>query len=135
MSSVASARYCSRLPTSEPSACSHSPLPAVCRRAIHDVVASVRTCLSEDMVAELTKCIRTNLDCADICTTTGAVLPGTPAMRPTSPVPSWRSAVSPVQAAGTECEAHADMHEHCRICAEACRRCEAACVDLLGSLG
>ena len=46
-----------------------------------------------------TKCIRTNLDCADICTTTGAVLPGTPAMRPTSPVPSWRSAVSPVQAA------------------------------------
>jgi hypothetical protein len=66
---------CSRLRISEPGACSHSPLPAVCRRAIHDVVASVRTCLSEDMVAELTKCIRTNLDCADICTTTtGAVL-------------------------------------------------------------
>ena len=36
---------------------------------------------------------------------------------------------------GTECEAHADMHEHCRICAEACRRCEQACADLLGSLG
>ena len=35
----------------------------------------------------------------------------------------------------TECEAHADMHEHCRICAEACRRCEQACADLLGSLG
>ncbi len=26
------------------------------------------------MVAELTKCIRTNLDCADICDTTGRLL-------------------------------------------------------------
>lgn len=26
---------------------------------------------------------------------------------------------------------HAGMHEHCRICAEACRRCEAACCVLL----
>jgi hypothetical protein len=31
-------------------------------------------CLSEDMVAELTKCIRTNLDCADVCDATGRVL-------------------------------------------------------------
>ena len=36
--------------------------------------ACADACLSEDMVAELTKCIRTNLDCADICTTTGTVL-------------------------------------------------------------
>jgi hypothetical protein len=36
--------------------------------------ACADACLSEDMVAELTKCIRTNLDCADICATTGTVL-------------------------------------------------------------
>jgi hypothetical protein len=30
-------------------------------------------CLSEGMVAELTKCIRTNMDCADICATTARV--------------------------------------------------------------
>jgi hypothetical protein len=27
------------------------------------------------------------------------------------------------------------MHEHCRVCAEACRRCEAACNELLATLG
>ncbi|WP_396415740.1 four-helix bundle copper-binding protein [Kocuria sp.] len=27
------------------------------------------------------------------------------------------------------------MHDHCRICAEACRRCEQACADLLAVIG
>ena len=36
--------------------------------------ACADACLSEEMVAELTKCIRTNLDCADICAATGSVL-------------------------------------------------------------
>ncbi|HJV98461.1 MAG TPA: four-helix bundle copper-binding protein [Arthrobacter sp.] len=36
--------------------------------------ACADACLSEDMVAELTKCIRTNLDCVDVCATTGKIL-------------------------------------------------------------
>src|SRR5512146_3261369 len=36
--------------------------------------ACADACLSEGMVAELTKCIRTNMDCADICATTARVL-------------------------------------------------------------
>jgi hypothetical protein len=28
-----------------------------------------------------------------------------------------------------------DMHEHCRVCAEACRSCEQARNELLGALG
>jgi len=35
---------------------------------------------------------------------------------------------------GDECEAHAEMHEHCRICAEACRECEEACTQLLATM-
>ena len=31
-------------------------------------------CLAEEMVAQLRQCIRLNLDCADICLTTGKVL-------------------------------------------------------------
>ena len=61
--------------------------------------ACADACLSEDMVAELTKCIRTNLDCADICTQPARCCPGTPATTPTSPEPCWRPAVSPAQAA------------------------------------
>ena len=97
--------------------------------------ACADACLSEDMVAELTKCIRTNLDCADICTTTGAVLSrhtGYDANITRAILEACRLACA---SCATECEAHADMHEHCRICAEACRRCEQACADLLGSLG
>jgi hypothetical protein len=29
----------------------------------------------------------------------------------------------------------ADMHEHCPVCAEACRSCEQACNELRGALG
>jgi hypothetical protein len=97
--------------------------------------ACADACLSEDMVAELTKCIRTNLDCADICTTTGTVLSrhtGYDANITTALLEACRVACA---SCATECEAHADMHEHCGICAEACRRCEQACADLLGSLG
>jgi hypothetical protein len=97
--------------------------------------ACADACLSEDMVAELTKCIRTNLDCADICTTTGAVLSrhtGYDANITSAILEACRLACA---SCATECDAHADMHEHCRICAEACRRCEQACADLLGSLG
>ena len=36
--------------------------------------ACADACLSEDMVAELTACISTNLNCADICATTARVL-------------------------------------------------------------
>ncbi len=33
-----------------------------------------------------------------------------------------------------ECEKHADMHEHCRICAEECRRCEQACREAASTI-
>ncbi|MGW7436771.1 four-helix bundle copper-binding protein [Streptomyces sp. NPDC054849] len=34
-----------------------------------------------------------------------------------------------------ECGRHANMHEYCRVCAEACRSCEQACNEPLGALG
>lgn len=40
----------------------------------HACTACAGACLSDDMVAELTECIRSNLDCADICDVTGRVL-------------------------------------------------------------
>jgi hypothetical protein len=36
--------------------------------------ACADACLAEDMVADLRTCIRTNLDCADICGTTGRAI-------------------------------------------------------------
>jgi hypothetical protein len=91
-------------------------------------------CLSEDSVADLRKCIRLDLDCADICDATGRVLTRqTEYDAPTSKaiLEACRQACA---TCAEECERHADMHEHCRICAEACRSCEKACEELLSAM-
>ena len=91
-------------------------------------------CLSEDMVAELRKCIRLDLDCADICDATGRVLTRqTEYDAPTSKA-QLESCREACRTCAEECEGHAEMHEHCRICAEACRRCEQACDELLTAM-
>lgn len=97
--------------------------------------ACADACLSEDIVAELTKCIRTDLDCADLCETTGRVLSrhtGYDANLTRAVVQACAAACS---ACADECASHADMHDHCRICADACRQCEQACNQLLATLG
>lgn len=97
--------------------------------------ACADACLSEEMVADLTKCIRTNLDCADICETTGRVLSRHTGYDAHMTRSMLEACAQACQSCGDECQQHAGMHEHCRVCAESCRTCEQACRDLLASLG
>ncbi len=97
--------------------------------------ACANACLSEDMVAELTECIRTNADCADVCDTTGRVLSRHTGYDANLTRAVLEACAATCRACGDEREQHASMHEHCRVCAESRRRCEQACRDLLGSLG
>ncbi|SDJ49759.1 hypothetical protein SAMN04488074_102213 [Lentzea albidocapillata subsp. violacea] len=96
--------------------------------------ACADACLSESSVAELTKCIRTDLDCADICGTTARVLSRHTAYDANISRALLEACAVACKACGDECWSHANMHEHCRICAEACRTCEAACRDLLATI-
>jgi len=84
-------------------------------------------CLAEEHVMGLRQCIRLNLDCADICQATAAI----GARRTGSNEELIQSLLQvcgdACAACAGECERHADMHEHCRICAETCRSCERAC--------
>jgi hypothetical protein len=97
--------------------------------------ACADACLAEDPVADLRDCIRTDLDCADVCATTASVL----SRRTGSNLGVVKELLTACRTAcascADECESHASMHEHCKICAEACRRCEKACADLLRSIG
>ncbi len=93
--------------------------------------ACADACLSEDMVAELTKCIRTNLDCADVCATTARVLSRHTGYDANISRTLLEACATACQACAEESAMHADMHEHCRVCAQACRDCENACRDLL----
>ena len=108
---------------------------AACYACSQACTACADACLSEDKVAELTKCIRTDLDCADICTTTGNILSRHTGYDSNITQAVLQSCATVCKACGDECQHHADMHEHCQICAEACRRCEQACNELLTSLG
>jgi hypothetical protein len=91
-------------------------------------------CLSEEMVADLRTCIRTNLDCADICETTARVLSRHTGYDANITRAQLEACIAACRSCGDECEQHAGMHEHCRVCAEACRACEAACQELLATI-
>jgi hypothetical protein len=97
-------------------------------------IACSDACLSEQDVGSLTRCIRDDLDCADVCTVAARVL-----SRHTGyDVHLTRAVVQAcIQACGTcadSCGEHRDHHRHCAICEQACRDCKAACMALLGEL-
>ena len=113
---------------------------AACIEACFDCAqtctACADACLGEEShLPHLVRCIRLNLDCADICEATGRVLsrqtdPSEPVLRA-----QLEACAEACRSCGVECEQHAEGMgmEHCRVCAESCRRCEQACNRLLGA--
>ncbi|MBO0837852.1 MAG: four-helix bundle copper-binding protein [Actinobacteria bacterium] len=90
--------------------------------------------LSEENLADMVRCIRLCLACTDICTATVGVV-SRPGERDSNVIrPLLEACAASCLSCGDECERHAHMHEHCRVCAGACRRCERACRDLLAAL-
>lgn len=92
-------------------------------------------CLGEEMVAKLTQCIRLNLDCAGVCAATGSVATRRTGSNEEVIRRMLAACATACRACGDECAKHAEMHEHCRICAEQCRQCEQACEAALQSMG
>jgi hypothetical protein len=89
-------------------------------------------CLSEQQLQDLIHCIRLNLDCEDICATTGRML-----SRLTNPAQELlrsqiETCLMACQLCAEVCEKYADKLAHCAACADACRRCEEACRRLVG---
>jgi hypothetical protein len=106
-----------------------------CYACAQACTACADACLSEDMVKELAKYIRTDLDCADVCLATGQVLSRHTGYDANLTRSVLQACATSCKSCGDECERHAHMHEHCRLCAEACRRCEQACNAVLAGLG
>ncbi|GAB3200073.1 four-helix bundle copper-binding protein [Geodermatophilus arenarius] len=106
-----------------------------CVECAQACTACADACLSEEMVAGLRKCIRTNLDCADVCEATGRVLSRHTGYDANLTRTVLEACAAACRACGDECASHSGMHEHCRVCAESCRRCEQACRDLVATLG
>lgn len=92
-------------------------------------------CLDEgDHVTKLRRCIRTDLDCADVCAVTARLLTRQTETPNELIHAQLHACVLACQLCADECELHASMHDHCRICAETCRHCQERCNFLLGEI-
>ncbi|MFL1380755.1 MULTISPECIES: four-helix bundle copper-binding protein [Nocardiopsis] len=105
-----------------------------CFECAQACTACADACLGEEAVAELVACVRTDLDCADLCETTGRVISRRTGHDADVARAVLEACALACESCADECERHASMHEHCRVCAEACRRCARACRELAGSL-
>lgn len=100
-----------------------------CIEACYDCAESCTQCaddcLGEGSVQELTTCIRLNLDCADICATTGRVVSRQTGYDAELTSAVLRECIEACRSCADECEIHAAHGmEHCKVCAEECSRCE-----------
>jgi hypothetical protein len=91
-------------------------------------------CLSDPAVADLTECIRSDLDCADMCEATGRLLSRFTGNDTNLTRAFLDTCAAACRACAEECERHASTHAHCAACVEACRRCEETCEALLAAL-
>jgi uncharacterized protein DUF326 len=120
----------------------HSPADAEVLAAAIDALSDcVQACtadvdadLSESDLADMVKCIRLCLNCADVCEATLGVVSRPAQWDANVGRPLLESCVAICKSCGDECERHAHAHVHCRLCAAACRQCEQACRRLLGAI-
>jgi hypothetical protein len=105
-----------------------------CLRCEMACLACADACLWEGDLLALRRCIRLDLDCADICATTARFL----ARRADAETKLLRAIVEACARAcatcASECNLFESDHEHCRICAEACRLCAERCGGVLREL-
>lgn len=91
-------------------------------------------CLEESDPSSLSLCIRSNLDCADMCATT-ARLAARPAQQDAKTLRAQIEACAVAcRACAEACDNHAEKMEHCRICAETCRACAEACDAMIPAI-
>ncbi|HYD77331.1 four-helix bundle copper-binding protein [Ramlibacter sp.] len=82
------------------------------------------SCLQEPDVKAMVRCIALDMDCAQLCEVSVALMAGASEFAPAL----CRVCAQACRACAEECARH-DM-DHCQQCAEACRRCAEACEQM-----
>ena len=82
------------------------------------------SCLQEPDVKAMVRCIELDMDCAQLCQVSIALMAGASEFAPAL----CGVCAQACRACGDECARH-DM-DHCQQCAEACRRCAQACEQM-----
>ena len=109
---------------------------AAAARILSDCAAACTVCadacLSEEHASQLRRCIRIDLECADICALASRTIMRHDEAEAALLRPMIAVCVAACQLCRDECERHAHAHEHCRLCAIACRDAMRACNEFLG---
>jgi len=92
------------------------------------------SCADADSAEEMDmrQCVRTCLDCADICAATACVAVRQTGSNEKVTRAMLETCITACDACAEECARH--DHDHCRSCAEMCRECARDCRAALGSL-
>ena len=93
-----------------------------CFECAQTCTACADACLAEDMVADLRQCIRLNLDCADLCEVTSRHLTRLNASDKQLTLSLLATCIEACVQCASSCVPHREMHDHCRLCEDACRR-------------
>ncbi len=104
---------------------------AACLACAQACTSCADACLAEEEVAQLRRCIRTDLDCADICALTGRILSRQTELDLSLLAAQVKVCREACDICARECEQHRDHHAHCAHCADACRACDTCCRELL----
>ena len=83
-------------------------------------------CLDEEDVKMLARCIKLNIDCADVCRLAASLL----SRGSEHGLHLLDECAELCDACADECESHSDMG-HCKKCAEVCRHCASACIEMV----
>jgi len=105
-----------------------------CVEACSAASMAATMCADADAGESMGRCASMCMNCADVATSTMRMM-----MRPSGydmgVVRSMMTACMTMgEACAAECDMHAEMSEHCRICASACRAMVAACQAAMGSM-
>ncbi len=111
---------------------------AAAAEALQDCAEAVTACsaamLTEPDREQLSAAVARDMDCADVVETTRRVL--TRGVGPDSALISAQleACVVACERSYELCSQHAHHHEHCRICADATRRCADMCRQAMSAL-
>lgn len=105
-----------------------------CIEACSAAAQAATMCADADMTDSMMRCGAMCMNTADVATAMMRMM-----MRPNGydmavMVPMLDACVAMGSACAAECRMHADMHDHCRICAMACEAMVEACSTMAGSM-
>ena len=102
-----------------------------CLACLQTCTACADACLAEPDVIEMVRCIRDDIDCADVCEATSLILSRQTAGEPQLTRAVLEACILACDTCAASCGEHRDHHEHCRICEETCQACGQACRAVL----